>query len=177
MSIKILSPEMFNKKNIDIFYELVKEGEQVNLNGLKGRILRSALLGFYSIENKLVSVSSIKNPNSEYKERIFKKANISELAVRHQYELGYAYTIKEYRGMGINISLNERLLDQIEDHAVYATTHNENMKSSLVKMGFEAVGREYEGDKGDKIQMYSYDILKNMNDGVSGFINLEDIPD
>lgn len=128
------------------------------------------------MKHSLVSISSIKKPNESYKNRIFATAKISELAKYHPYELGYAYTEKDYRGKGLNFRINEKLLEYLTLEAVYATTHNLTMKSSLLKMGFEVIGSAYKGDSGHEIQILSYDILRNMNDGVSGFIDLKDTP-
>ncbi|WP_299180150.1 hypothetical protein [uncultured Aquimarina sp.] len=178
MNITILTPEKCTKLEIELFYECVLKGKQVNKNGLKNRIIQSELLGFCYVKNKLVSVSSIKNPNNNYKKRIFEKAMMPELAKEHPYELGYAYTIDEFRGKGLNFNINKKLLSALEDSAVYATSHNKKMIESLLKLGFNPIGKVYNGDNGDEIKIYSYDVVSNniINDGVSGFIDLNDVP-
>ncbi|CAM4331871.1 hypothetical protein ZORO111903_13990 [Zobellia roscoffensis] len=176
MNIKVLPPNKCTEKELDLFHDLVLKGKQVDKNGLKNRISNSSVLGFCYIENSLVSISSIKRPNEGYKNRIFAKAKILELAKYHPFELGYAYTEKDFRGKGLNFRINERLLEFSVLEPIYATTHNVKMKGSLLRMGFKVVGAEYKGDSGHNIEILSHDLLKKINDGVSGFIDLKDTP-
>lgn len=50
MNIKVLAPNKCTDKELDLFHSLVLRGKQVDINGLKKRILNSALLGFCYIE-------------------------------------------------------------------------------------------------------------------------------
>jgi predicted GNAT family N-acyltransferase len=140
---------------INNFFELAKKAEQVDENGLLNRINNSELLGFCYSNEQLVGISAIKNPNENYKKRIFRKASIEEEAKNFRFELGYSYTEEEFRGKRISFNINRKLVDKILSDNIYATTANQGMIKILSKIGFHKIGKSYKGNHNtDEIQIY-----------------------
>jgi len=86
MTIKIFKPENCSDAQLKTFYEIVVDGNQVNANGLLNRIKTADFLSFCELDDKVVGVASIKNPDINYKKTIFEKANVEELADDYKYE-------------------------------------------------------------------------------------------
>jgi len=156
MKIDIKTPSDCNYYEITLFLNLVKEGSQVNEIGLRKRILGSKLLGFCYFDNELVGVSTIKNPIISYRNRTFKRGNIEGDATKFKYELGYSVTKKGYQGKGINYKLNNKLISNICDGNIYATTGNPRMVYLLEKLDFKPIGEKYKGEYNDELQIYSF---------------------
>ena len=157
MVIKIKPPSEFDDNEIDLFEELVKEGSQVNNTGLRDRILNSKLLAFCYSRDELVGISSIKQPNIRYKNRIFEKANIEDKSIDFDYELGYSFTKENNQGKGISHKINSKLISSFKDGNIYSTTANPVMIHLLKKLQFNEIGKKYKGEiNEEKIQIFSY---------------------
>lgn len=144
---KIKEPSGCNKEEIDIFYQLVLKGEQVEKAGFRDRIERAKLLAFHYEGNTLVGVAALKRPNETYTKEVFRKAKVSEESGKYNLEVGWAFTIKEYRGKGICCGLVKKIVDASKSENIFATTKTGNlqMQKILEKNGFQKVGETYRG--------------------------------
>lgn len=157
MKIFTKEPKNCTSNEIELFVKLVQEGSQVNNTGLKDRILNTKLLAFCYLRNELIGISAIKKPNLNYKNTIFKKADIEIHSSDFDYELGYSFTKEFHQGKGINYKINRRLISDIHDGNIYATTANPVMKHLMKKLEFDEIGNEYKGEiNEDMIQIFSY---------------------
>jgi hypothetical protein len=69
-------------------------------------------------------------------------------------ELGYSVTKSEYRGTGINSTINDLLLSKVNGLRIYATTGVSSMKRYLNKRGFEIKGSPHDGTKSPNIEYF-----------------------
>ena len=145
LNYQVKNPASCSSDQLEEFHKLSMKAEQVDVYGLEARIRNSEILAFCYDSGRLVGISALKNPNSNYKNRVFKKAGISELADNYDFEIGYAYTENEYRGNRINFHLNERLINMVKSRRVYATTANPSMINILKNLGFNPIGKPYQG--------------------------------
>jgi RimJ/RimL family protein N-acetyltransferase len=155
---KIKKPSDCSQKDIDDFYELVLKGGQVEPAGLKERIRRRGrLLAFHYDENDLVGVVGLKKPNEGYKEMIFRKAGVPEEKDNYVLEVGWAFTMKAYRGRGICPRLIHGIFDSTKSQSFFATAHLDNISVHRVleKTGFKKIGEPYRGRTGEFCQLFT----------------------
>lgn len=152
---KIAAPDNFEDSQLEDFLELLlKQGQVSNPNIEKLR--RCPFLGMVYENDNLIGIGAIKQV---YK-RPFDKSGIPELKDKYNFELGYIFLIdkEEYRGKGIGKSLCNKLLKQVENKNIFATTeeNDENpMKFILKKIGFSKSGENYTGEEtGKQIGLY-----------------------
>lgn len=150
----IKKPKDCSKEELELFKNLVLEGGQVNPDGLEKRIRSCRLLGFYYNEKEeLVGVSALKLKPRNSVEAIKSKAQVTDNVIP-QVELGYSVTKKEFRGQGINKTINDKLLDGIGGEKIYATTDNDSMRKYLTKKGFIKKGVSFKGKYNDNLDYY-----------------------
>lgn len=73
MKYKIITPDKCDNSQLQAFYDLVVLGGQVRVEGLAGKIQAADFLSFCEIDNEIVGVASIKNPNPNYKKKFSRK--------------------------------------------------------------------------------------------------------
>jgi len=154
MKIFVKRPEDCSKEELDKFHDLLLSGGQVLPDGLRERIRQCKFLGLCYINNEIVGVSAIKQPDELKTKRILKKAKIEKTNIP-KLELGYSVTTEEFRRQGINQSMNNRLLDKLESNAnIYATTNNDTMRKYLSSRGFKKLGDSFEGRENPSLDYY-----------------------
>jgi len=160
MQIIIKSPKECNETELLNFYNLLQTTGQVSNNNLINRIKNAELLGFSFIENNLAGITALKNPKPEYKEKIFLKAGIAELANKYLYELGYAVTLPEYRNQGIALKLAEELLKHSNNQNVYAAIKTTNLQPQniLTQVNFKKIGKPYQS-KSEVFQIFGFEFV------------------
>ena len=146
-------PTNFTEDQKNEFEALVKLGRQVDIKGLGSRLNHSQLLGFYYVENQLTSIVAIKRPDFGYRNRVFQKSHVSERSDEFSLELGWAYTVNEYRGKGIGGELAQAILEKAPRINIFATTKTDNyrMQRILTKNGFISIGKPYAGNDNHKL--------------------------
>lgn len=150
----IKKPIDCSKEELDLFKDLVLEGGQVDPDGLEKRIKDCRLLGFYyNDKEELVGVSALKSKSKNSVEAIKAKAKVSDNIIP-QVELGYSVTKKEYRGQGINRIINDRLLYEIGNENIYATTDNDTMRKYLINKGFTKKGSSFKGKYNENLDYF-----------------------
>jgi hypothetical protein len=123
------------------------------------RVKSAKLLAFGYLDKELACVSSIKIPDTGYKNRIFKSASIKSESKLYSFELGYSMTKEKHRGNGYNFKLNSALLSKLELSKVYATTANPRMIHLLKKLGFKRIGKSFEGKYNEELKIYGVNIM------------------
>jgi len=156
MTTKIFKPENCSVDQLQEFFDIVVEGKQVNANGLLNRIKAADFLSFCELDNEIVGVASIKNPDKKYKKTTFKKANVEEFADDFDYEIGYAVTKETHRRKGISEQLIKSLIENSSSKSFYATTKNDGMRHLLEKIGFAKLGDNYTNSKNEILTLYRY---------------------
>lgn len=157
---KIREPSKCSQEELENFYQKVLKSEQVQKAGLRSRIKRAKILAFHYEENTLVSIAALKQPDEDYKKRVFRNAGVSEEADKYNLELGWVFTEKEYRGKGIGSGLVQRIIDEFGSQNIFSTTETRRedelpMTRILEKNGFEKLGKPYQGSLNRRnLQMY-----------------------
>ncbi len=152
---KVESPKNLKKEELNLYLSLLKEQGQIDSPSIE-KIKSCPFLGMAYEDDRLIGIGAIKQV---YKTP-FAKADISELADKYDFELGYIFLIdeKKYRGKGIAKLLSIALLEKVNDKNVFATTEesNENpMKFLLQKLDFAKNGKTYTGaNTGKQIGLY-----------------------
>lgn len=157
MCVKIKKPSECNEEEKNNFIQLVKRGGEVERAGLRKRIERAELLAFHYENNNLVGIAAIKQPYKTYVEQVFKKAGVSEKYNTYKLEIGWAFTIPEYRSNSICSDLIKRLISTLQLKNIFATTRTDNlsMQKILVRNGFQKVGHLYLGSNCDyRLQLF-----------------------
>jgi len=141
----IKRPDLCTADELKKFHGLVLRGGQVTSERLPELIRRAKLLGFHYVGPRLAAVAGLKTPRESYKNRVFREAGVEHLSNQSHTELGWAVTRKEFQGSGIATSLIQKLLNQMKDEKIFATTASDNfpMRRLLTRFGFRQVGHAY----------------------------------
>lgn len=144
---EIKAPSECTKQEIEDFHQLVSSGGEVEVALLRSRIRRAKLLALHYEKDTLVATTALKRPNETYKKDVFRKARVSDESDRYSLEVGWAFTMEEYRGKGICSGLVQQLVNRSESEAIFATTrkHNLQMHRILKKNGFRKIGKQFKG--------------------------------
>lgn len=134
---------------LDTFERLVLQGGEVAAGGLRQRIKRAEKLVFIN-DRECVAVGAIKNPNADYKERVFKKAGAPD-PEKYVFELGWLYVDQSARGKGYGRVLMASVVGALINKACFATTreNNDSMHYLFEQFDFSKLGQPYESDYGD----------------------------
>ena len=148
IEISIKSPKDCSDVELRSFENLVTEGGEVALAGLRQRIQRAEKLVFIN-DGECVAAGAIKNPNAGYKARVFKKSGVPEQS-RYKYELGWLYVSQAARGRGYGRALMESIIQSLSGRPCFATTREDNasMHHLLSRFGFSKLGKSYESENG-----------------------------
>lgn len=143
------APEDCSDTELKTFEELVSDGGEVSLAGLRQRIQRAEKLLFIN-DGECVAIGAIKNPNAGYKAGVFEKSNAPEQS-KYQYELGWLYVSSAARGKGYGRVLMEAIEESLAGKACFATTREDNasMHHLFSQFGFSKLGRPYKSENGD----------------------------
>lgn len=152
---KIKRPRDCTKDELKQFYKLVAEGGQVNTEGLDKKILECKFLGFCYVGEELASIAAIKIKPSDQISQIFTKAKARKTDNLPILELGYCFTNHHHRGKKYNSTLNDKVLEKIQDKNVFATTGNPIMIHYFEDRGFKLVGEPYPGNFSPLIYVYA----------------------
>lgn len=147
----IKNPKDCNDAEIASFEELVTEGGEVALAGLRERILRAEKLVFIYDDNcVVVAIGAIKHPNTGYKSAIFEKSGVSGQE-EYEFEVGWLYVSKTGRGKGYGRILMKSISQLLPDKTCFATTRENNtaMHYLFGQFGFSKIGNSYRSSNGN----------------------------
>ncbi len=145
--ILIKTPQQATSEELQNFHDMLIDGGEVLEQGLMNRIKSAKLLGFIYEDDKLVSIKAIKKPLDSYKEKVFKKADVSGLEDDYPYESGYAYTIPAMRGKGLYTKLSNKMFNKFKE-SNFVTTHSKTVMKVLTKHGYKKLGKPYTNKAG-----------------------------
>lgn len=137
---------------IAAFEAMVREGGEVDADGLRERICRaSRLLFLYDADGVLAGVSALKHPDEDYRSKVFQKAQATTSPLLYPAEIGWIFVLPAHQGRGFSRLLVEHLLPHANQDLVYATTRaeNERMQRTLARYYFRQEGVAYPSVRGD----------------------------
>lgn len=140
--------------------ELVREGGQVKLGSSFDLLIsKGPLMALVKDKGQIVAIGGLKIPNEEYKKKIFEESKSDLDSNNYSFELGWIYTVEEYRRKHLCESIIALLLSRIEDTVkVYATTREKNseyIQKALHKFGFVKKGYPFPSDRSDRKEDYN----------------------
>lgn len=140
----VRKPTECSDSEISDFVRIVEEAGEVG-NGVEQRARNAAFLIMMFAADQMVGTAAIKNPNSSYRAKIFRKAGLESEAVNYQYELGWIHIRQEHQGRRLASPLVEKTLSYLHDKQTFATTRESNaqMRRVLEKVGFVRCGKPY----------------------------------
>jgi len=157
LRVNVKSPGNCSDKEIEVFESFVNKGDEVDVMGLKERIMAAHKLIFV-LNDECLGVGAIKKPNNGYKAKVFKKAGIQILADEFLYELGWIYVLENTRGLGIGSIIMKSISREINENKCYATTreNNDGMRYLLEKHAYSLNGDKYLGrNKKNNLVLYT----------------------
>ena len=140
---------------IAAFCELVRKGDEVDPDGLEGRVRRARLLSFGTSEGALVAVAGIKNPYTGYRAGVFDKSRSELSPLDFGAELGWVMVDETARRRGYGRYVLDAVLKSLKGGWIYTTSRaaNKPMHALLVAHGFALEGRPWRSSRG------SYDLV------------------
>ncbi|TXF89280.1 GNAT family N-acetyltransferase [Neolewinella aurantiaca] len=150
---EIKPPADCTAEELEDFYEMCKEADQVSLINLKDRILNCPFLAFARHEEKIAGIAAIKVAGENYRQRTFTASKTTLDNKLFPHEVGYVYTKPFYQKNGIGSTLADMLISKFTDQNLFATTGNPTMKRILEKGGFGVAGSSYPGDHNDTLEL------------------------
>lgn len=153
MEILAKSPENCSADELKAFEELILMGDEVDPNGLKGRILNAEQL-FFIKEDEYVGIAALKRPKKSYKSGVFYKAGFSD-EDKYEYEIGWIYVIEENRKNGyggvLMDSIHRYISNKPSGKACFGTVRENNtgMQRLFAKHGFSKAGHSYNSVRGN----------------------------
>ncbi|MER2020863.1 MAG: hypothetical protein ABS932_01645 [Stenotrophomonas sp.] len=144
---KIVSktPSNCSAREVRDFVDLVEQGGEVAVRGLKQRVMGAANLAFLHFGGRLAGVAALKHPNAEYRARVASSSGIALLQDCYPYELGWVFIATEARGNGYARLLSQAALSLTDGSGVFATSRTDNapMHRALANLGFVSSGSAY----------------------------------
>lgn len=134
------------------FAAFVLASGEVTSVGLDARIRRAEALVFLVQNGCLKGITAVKNPEHNYKNRVFQKAQASVQANEFPFELGWVFVLPSSRGIGYSKKLVQAALAATLGRAIFATSRSDNvaMHNVLIAHGFIRHGREYSSSRGNQ---------------------------
>lgn len=134
------------------FAALVLAGGEVTAFGLGARIMKAKLLIFLIQHSRLEGIAALKNPENNYKEGVFQKAQATVESNKFSFELGWVFVLRSSRGAGLSHKLVDAALSSTKGRAIFATSRTDNapMHKVLNAHGFSCHGKPYASTRGDQ---------------------------
>lgn len=155
MKLVVLVPGDCSAKQLAEFRELALAGRQVDPAGLERRIRNALFLAFVYDEQRLVSIGALKIPTDHHRADVFRLAGVPDRASDFPVEMGWAYTIPEYRGRGLHRQVIGDLLSRTGDN-IFSTTKAANVPALLEGAGFTQTGSPYQNAQAETLHLFTF---------------------
>jgi hypothetical protein len=157
----IYRPTEATAERLSTFERMVREGGEVGTTGLSKRIRNAKIIVMLELEEALVGVSALKRPDTSYRDGIFKKAGVPQLAIQFFWELGWIYVPPKHRGKRYSYVLAAAALSQRENKPTFATTRLDNvaMHRTLEDLRFRRLGDSWQSTKSEKQRLMLYALI------------------
>jgi len=146
-------PKNISEDYLDQLISLVTTGGQVEPHLIDRGVRNAFCIGLLITKGRVIAGCCLKNPIINYRNRVFKTAEVKENPDNYQYELGYIVTHPHYEGKGYCSSLLSQFFPTVSHHHIYATTRKPAMSHILSKFGFYKNGKTYK----DGLELLLYD--------------------
>ena len=146
VELRIVDPTICSTDEISTFCGLVYQGEEVQKEGLEGRVKKAKALVLLRANDDLVGVAGLKVPAQSYRDRVLRSAGVRSAVPTFTFELGWVFVSEAHRGRGYAMVLSAAALTQNSRQATFATTRADNMamQSALKHLGFHRFGDSWQ---------------------------------
>ena len=136
-------------EEIGAFCDLVRKGNEVEPDGLEGRVRRAWILAFGRVDKLLAAVAAIKRPNPGYRAGVFSKSESGLKPEEFVVELGWVMVDEGFRRRGFGRRVMDSLIGSLGQN-VYTTSRstNSDMHGLLTAYGFKRAGKAWRSDRG-----------------------------
>lgn len=149
---------MCTEAEIAAFCNLVRQGEEVDAQGLEDRAKNAKALVFLFVDRTLAGVAALKRPAKTYRDGVFQKAGVPKAAESFDLELGWVFVPAIHRGKQYSRVLSAAALSQNEGAPTFATTRADNvaMQRTLEHLAFRRLGDSWcsTRDQGERLLLY-----------------------
>lgn len=154
----VTKPALCSKAELDEFCKFVRQGDEVETQGLEARVKRAKALVFLRVDGELVGVAALKEPLRTYRDGVFRKALVPDSSKGFRFELGWVFVPPAHRRKGYSRVLSAAAINQCERTPTFATTRLDNvpMQRVLEQIGFRRVGDSWQSDRGNKPWLVLY---------------------
>src|SRR5262245_57784554 len=118
LSCAIRVPADCSRAELERFQELVEEGGEVAIEGLRQRICRATVLAFRVDGQDIVGVAGLKCPTRTYRAKLIENSGAQLDARRFPHELGWVYVCPAARGRRGTPLLVNNLLEFVRGRGV-----------------------------------------------------------
>ena len=157
MSAEIKDPKQCSEVDLSEFMNLVREGGEVQANGLEARVRAAYKLAFLREAGRLIGVAALKSPSVNHRREVAESACAELPADSYPYELGWVFISQAARGRGLSFPMCSALLAEAAGSGIFATsrTNNQGMHATLRRAGFESRGGSYQSVRGThRLQLF-----------------------
>jgi hypothetical protein len=154
----IRQPSLCTEAEIAAFCDLVRQGEEVDSQGLEDRVKNAKALVFFFVDCVLAGVAALKQPITTYRDGVFQKAGVPNVANSFALELGWVFVPEVHRGKQYSRVLSAAALSQNERLPTFATTRADNvaMQRTLEHSGFRKLGNSWRSSRGKREWLVLY---------------------
>lgn len=152
----MFKPSGLSSQAINDFVEFVVAGGEINPATMPALVAQAISLVTLHQNETLIGTAAIKMPFAGHHQNEFAKANVAPLAASYPYELGWVVVDSAYRKQGHGRTLVSHAIDQLDCHAVYATTKSNSMRTMLSEFGFRPLGDTYPSELDPKVLLSLY---------------------
>ncbi len=154
---EIMRPQLCSDAEIGAFCCFIRQGGEVDIAGLEGRVRQAKALVFLYVDRTLVGVAALKQPGKNYRDKVFKAAGVSDNSATFGLELGWVFVRPEHRGKHYSLVVSSAAIGQADGAPIFATTRtdNVNMNGTLEYLVFKKVGITWSSIDGEhKLVLY-----------------------
>lgn len=146
----ITKPALCSKVDLQEFCKLVRQGDEVEAQGLEARVKRAKALVFLRVDGELVGVAALKEPALTYRDGVFRKALVPAPSTIFRFELGWVFVLPAHRRKGYSRVLSGAAISQSDREPIFATTRLDNvaMQKALEDLGLRRLGDSWQSDRG-----------------------------
>lgn len=158
LHIMIAPPLELSPALLDQVEGLIRRGGEVATGGLAARIRSAEAVGYAAREGEMVAVGALKRPQSGYRSKAFKSAEVPLEGWSDALELGWLFVQPHFRDRGLGSRIARELVEY-SSGPLYATVRSANVRMIhiLEQMGFRRGGNCYQGEQsGESVALLLY---------------------
>jgi len=170
LNTEIRQPQSCNDFDIAAFCSLVRQGGEVEVDGLEERVRTARALAFLYIDRALAGIAALKQPNRRHRDGVFIAAGLAN-AADFAFELGWVFVPPEHRGRGYSWIVSAAALSQADGISTFATTRLDNvpMQKTLSRLSFNRAGDAWASSRGEyQLVLYVTSPSQRLSTGVPG---------